>query len=180
MSDRLADEVRATLLAFARDALRASAGGRPPPPAPTGGALNEPAAVFVTLTQAGALRGCVGRTRAEQPLGEVVGDVTRDAAMADPRFPPVRPDEVEGVHIEISRLTPFEPAAPDDIEVGRHGVLIRRGGHAGLLLPKVAETHPCDAPGFLDLACRKAGLPAGAWQEPDVQLFIFEAEVFGE
>jgi AmmeMemoRadiSam system protein A len=176
----LPPDVRAQLLDCARQTLVAVAAGGAPPDVPRGGVFEEPAAVFVTLRYGESLRGCLGQTHATLPLGEAVRELTRDAATRDPRFPPVTPDEVAGIEIEISRLSAPEEATPDDIVVGRHGIIIRSGHHVGLLLPQVATEFGCDAAEFLGLGCRKAGLASSAWREEGVTISIFEAEVFGE
>ena len=142
--------------------------------------MDEPAAVFVTLRRGEALRGCLGQTIPHSPLGAAVREMTMDAATRDPRFPRVTPEEVAEIDIEISRLSAPLPATRDDVVVGRHGVVIRSGSRVGLLLPQVATEYGCDATQFLELACRKAGLPASAWRDEGVSISVFEAEVFGE
>ncbi|MCH8938747.1 MAG: AMMECR1 family protein [Gemmatimonadetes bacterium] len=106
--------------------------------------------------------------------------MTREAATQDPRFPPVTPEEAPQVQIEISRLSEPVEATRDEIVIGRHGLVIRRGHNVGLLLPQVAAEFGCDVEEFLGLACRKAELPASAWQDANVTISVFEAEVFGE
>ncbi len=180
VTEKLSDEARGQLLTFARQTLSAVADGVAGPPPPTGEPFDAPTAVFVTLRRLGDLRGCMGRVRADTPLGAIVKLITQAAAARDPRFAPVAPGEVAGVTIEISRLTTPEPSSADDVVPGRHGVIISKGQRTGLLLPQVAVEQGCDAPGFLSLACRKAGLPPLAWRDPDVVIKTFEAEVFGE
>ena len=174
---------RAALLALARHAIEAALGGRPAPPVPDvpGAALRRGA--FVTLEEGPVLRGCIGRVTGDLPLGEVVRRVAVSAAREDPRFPPVAPEELPGLRVEISVLSPPAPADPVDpakIAVGRDGLLVRRGGAVGVLLPQVATELRLDARGFLAAACRKAGLPPDAWREPGVQVFTFHADVFSE
>lgn len=142
--------------------------------------MDELSSVFVTLRRRDELRGCIGSTRFDRPLGQLLADLTRDSATQDPRFPPVTPDEVAEITIEVSRLSPPTEASEDEVELGRHGVIMRSGGQVGLLLPQVASEFDCTTVGFLELACRKAALPPGAWRNPGVTLSIFEAEVFGE
>ncbi len=180
MLEPLLPSVRKRLLEYARETLRAVADGREPGKPPNGGVLDELGAVFVTLRRGGVLRGCLGQTHASRALGEAVREMTRDAATQDPRFPPVSPEEVADLQVEISRLSTPVKADSDSIVIGRHGVIVRRGHQVGLLLPQVATEIGCDATEFLALACRKAGLPPAAWQEPDVSINVFEAEVFGE
>lgn len=130
----------------------------------------------------GALRGCIGHLQASGPLGETLAEVARASAREDPRFPPVGPDEVAGLAVEVSILGPFR-AATDPLAklcVGEHGLRIRKGDRTGILLPQVATEHRMDAAGFLDAVCRKAGLPAGAWRDPAARVELFTAEVFGD
>lgn len=176
----LSRDIRRRLLEYARETLIAVVEGRPPGEPPRGGVLNEPSAVFVTLRRGTELRGCLGQTRARWPLGVVVGEMTREAATQDPRFPSVSPEEAPQVHIEISRLSQPVEATRDEIVIGRHGLVIRSGRNVGLLLPQVATEFGCDVEEFLGLACRKAELPASAWQDANVTISVFEAEVFGE
>ncbi|MFB3111349.1 MAG: AmmeMemoRadiSam system protein A [Gemmatimonadales bacterium] len=180
MIEPLSRDVRKRLLEYARETLIAVVEGRPPGEPLRGGVLNEPSAVFVTLRRGTELRGCLGQTRARWPLGVVVGEMTREAATQDPRFPPVTPEEAPQVQIEISRLSPPVEATRDEIVIGRHGLVIRSGRNVGLLLPQVAKEFGCDVEEFLGLACRKAELPASAWQDANVTIRVFEAEVFGE
>lgn len=103
------------------------------------------------------------------------------AATDDPRFPPIPPDELQDLEIEISVLSEPELLAshdPEGIRPGRHGIVVRRGRRQGLLLPQVAVEHGWDAEAFLAAACRKAGLPREAWRTPDCDLFVFQAVVF--
>ena len=134
------------------------------------------------LSRSVAERCCVAvwETHASRALGDVVREMTRDAATQDPRFFPVGPEEVADLQVEISRLSTPVEADSKSIVIGRHGVIVRRGHQVGLLLPQVATEIGCDATEFLALACRKAGLPPAAWQESNVSINVFEAEVFGE
>lgn len=140
---------------------------------------------FVTLLRHGALRGCIGHVANDRPLGEVVREVAVAAALDDPRFPPVSQDELPGLTIEVSVLTQPVPLASTGmdaprIEVGRDGLIVRRGPHIGLLLPQVATEYHWGPEAFLAATCRKAGLPPEAWREPDTELLAFQADVFGE
>ena len=140
--------------------------------------------MFVTITARGALRGCIGHIAADRELGAVVRDMTVAAARDDPRFPPVEPDELPDLALEISVLTEAAPVVPPvdpaRIAVGRDGVMVRRGRNAALLLPQVARDHQWGVDALLAATCRKAGLPAEAWREPGTELFTFQADVFGE
>ena len=134
---------------------------------------------FVSIHRGHDLRGCLGRLE-PMPLGRVVALLARAVADSDPRFPAVMPEELAGIAIEISVLTPErEIKSPVDIEVGRHGVIVEQGNRRGLLLPQVAAERGWDRLTFLEHACRKAALPADAWRR-DARVFVFEAQVFGE
>lgn len=154
----------------------------PPVPDMPGAALKRGA--FVTLTERGALRGCLGHVAADRPLGEVVRDMTVAAAEEDPRFAPVAPDELGDLALEISVLSepqPLErPVDPADVVIGRHGLIVRRGSRTGLLLPQVATEYHWSAEGFLAATCRKAGLGPDAWREAGTAVLTFQADVFGE
>ncbi|HEX4574241.1 MAG TPA: AmmeMemoRadiSam system protein A [Gemmatimonadales bacterium] len=175
---------RAALLDLARATLAALVAGRPLPSVPgvPGAALKRGA--FVTLTERGALRGCIGHLAADRALGPVVRDMTVAAAQDDPRFPPVTPDELPSLAVEISVLsapTPLgPPVAAAAVAVGRDGLVVRRGPHVGLLLPQVATEYHWGPEAFLAATCRKAGLGPDGWREPETEVFTFQADVFGE
>jgi AmmeMemoRadiSam system protein A len=102
------------------------------------------------------------------------------SATDDPRFPPVTAAEVPYLHIEISVLTPMRPIQPEQVEVGRHGLMITKGPNSGLLLPQVPVEWNWSREEFLDSVCRKAGLPPGTWRDADAELLSFECEVWSE
>lgn len=180
MSRHLSQEDRCELLAIARRAASSFVReGNVPDEAPASVRLSSPGAAFVTLLQEGRLRGCIGYTEAAAPLFRTVQECAVAAATEDPRFPPLRPSDVDSIHIEISVLTPLVPARPEEIEVGVHGLMVRKGGRRGLLLPQVATEYGWDRAEFLSNVCRKAGLPSDGWRT-GAQLFSFTAEVFGE
>jgi AmmeMemoRadiSam system protein A len=165
----------AALPAIARaaiaEALGGSAGAEPP-----AADHDELRGVFVTLRRRddGDLRGCVGMIEPRFPLMEAVRHAAVAAAFEDPRFPPVRRDELPGLAIHVSVLTPLAPASAADVVIGRHGVVIRARGRSALLLPEVAVEQDWDRETLLRQLCRKAGLPPDAWQKPDSQLYVFE------
>ena len=134
--------------------------------------------VFVTLQVRGELRGCIGTTEGYEPLGEAIVRCSASAALHDPRFPPLRADELGDLQIEISVLSPLTPIRPDEIEIGRHGLVISQGERRGLLLPQVAVEHGLTREQFLEETCRKARLPREAWQSPSTQIQGFTCEVF--
>lgn len=156
--------------------------GRVPHPATDRPALLVPRATFVTLRMraTGELRGCRGEILPLRPLIESVARNAIASAVDDPRFEPASSLEVPLLHIEISALTPMRPIRPDDVVVGRHGLLVRKGYTGGLLLPQVPAEHGWDRLAFLRGVCRKAGLREDAWRASDVELLGFEADVWGE
>ena len=144
--------------------------------------LKRPAGAFVSLhTKDGDLRGCIGSIQPVAPLFQAVASNAYNAAFRDPRFYPLRKDELAHVHIEISVMSPIVPVATvEEIEVGRDGLIISRGSRAGLLLPQVATEYGWDRETFLRQTCQKAGLPADAWQDAGCRIERFSAEVFAE
>ena len=164
---------------LAWQSVRAAVAGRDLPAPPADQAwLQEEGRVFVTLRRHGQLRGCIGNPMGGRPLGRAVVEMAAAAAGQDPRFSPVRPGELEGLELEISLLTTPQPTTADAVRVGSDGLLIRRGPRGGLLLPQVPVEQGWDREQFLEGICRKAGLPPGAWREPDCRLFSFQALVF--
>jgi MEMO1 family protein len=141
--------------------------------------LKENRGAFVTLKTHGQLRGCIGRLVADRPLGEVVAEMALAAAFQDPRFSPLRADELKNLEIEISALTPFQKiTGVDEIHVGKDGILMRNGGSSGLLLPQVATDYGWDRTTFLENTCQKAGLLKGCWKDKNTEIYIFSADVF--
>ncbi len=125
------------------------------------------------------LRGCVGYVLPTCPVYRAVAETARAAAFDDNRFRPVTIEEAPHLEIELSILSPPQPIQPDEIEVGRHGLLISWHGQRGLLLPQVPVEHAWDRTTFLEQTCRKAGLPLDAWQK-GATIEAFAAEVFGD
>jgi len=145
------------------------------------GILKEPGAAFVTLEKNHQLRGCIGHTIAREPLYKTVSICAVQAAVGDPRFPPVTADEIKDLHIEISWLTPLQKIESlDEIKVGRDGLMITLGRNRGLLLPQVATDYKWTRTEFLEHTCRKAGLPNDAYKRDDVVIEKFQAVIFGE
>jgi AmmeMemoRadiSam system protein A len=144
------------------------------------GVFAEKRGVFITIHARGRLRGCIGVVEAFEPLGESVARCAASAALQDPRFSPVRAEELQDSQIEISLLSAPEPVHPESIEIGKHGLLISQGSKRGLLLPQVAVEHKLGREQFLEETCRKAGLDVKAWQEPETQILGFVCEVFSE
>jgi uncharacterized protein len=141
--------------------------------------LAELRAAFTTLHLKGELRGCVGYAFPVYPLYRTVLETAVAAAYGDSRFWPVTEIEVPELKIEISVLSPLVEIAPEQVEVGKHGLIMTQGQRRGLLLPQVPVEHGWDAERFLCESCVKAGLPPDAWQR-GAKLEAFTAEVFGE
>ena len=168
------------LLALAREALEARVAGDGPPDVVCTGPLALQCGVFVSIHRGDDLRGCIGHLTVDSPIGRTIAHLGGAVADRDPRFPPVTPDELPRLHIEISLLTPERPIASiDEIDVGRHGLIVERGRARGLLLPQVAIEQAWDRETFLDHTCIKAGLPCDAWRA-GARILVFEACVFSE
>ena len=142
-------------------------------------ALEQKAGVFVSLHKMGELRGCIGYILPILPLYQTVIEMAQSAALHDPRFSPVSPAELKNITVEISVLTvPETITDPSVIEVGKHGIIMKRGYSQGLLLPQVATDYGWDRETFLEHTCLKAGLPRNAWQDKNTEIQIFSAQVF--
>jgi AmmeMemoRadiSam system protein A len=180
----LADVQKTALLRLARDAIAAHLRGDPE----TAISLEEfaelqnvHAGVFISLHRGDELRGCIGNLEHLKPLPESVQAMAVAAACHDPRFEPLRPEELAHTRIEISVISPLQTlAALDELRVGTHGLMVRLGKRHGLLLPQVAAHRNWDAQTFLRHVCRKANLAEDAWQNPKAELFYFSAEVFSD
>ena len=144
--------------------------------------LQTKRAVFVTLRKrdSGDLRGCIGQTEARFPLIEAVAKTVISAAVDDSRFPQVKLNELANLLIEINVLTPMFVITPDNVVVGKHGLLLSKGSSRGLFLPEVAVSRGWDHLTFLDELCRKADLPRGSWRDADAELQAFESESWEE
>ena len=177
----LTDVQRRALLDLARDAVAAQVMGRGHVSIP---AVELPGAsgAFVTVKRRGELRGCLGTLQCRRGLAAEVARCAADAASEDPRFPPVAPDELPELSIEVSVLGPLEevdPRSPEAFTIGRHGLVAEQGHHRGLLLPQVATEWGWTPEQFLRQTCIKAGLPPDAWQQ-GAHMYRFSAEVFGD
>jgi AmmeMemoRadiSam system protein A len=172
-------EERAQLLGLAHDSIASALEPREialDPPTPH---LAELRGVFTSLHLRGELRGCVGYVLATCPVYRAVAETARAAAFDDNRFPPVTKEEAPHLEIELSILSPAQPIRAEDVEVGRHGLLISWQGRRGLLLPQVPLERGWDRTTFLEQTCRKAGLPTDAWKK-GATVEAFTAEVFGD
>lgn len=147
---------------------------------PTSGILERRCGVFVTLHVAKRLRGCIGVIEAKERLGESIARCAASAALEDPRFTKIRPEELSDLNIEVSLLSSLERIQPEEIEIGKHGLLVEQDFRRGLLLPQVATEHHLDKERFLQETCRKAGLRADAWKSPGARIYGFTCEIVSE
>ena len=144
-------------------------------------ALNQHSGCFVTITQDGHLRGCIGNFQSQQPLFQEVATMAVAAASQDPRFAPMSTDELDNFNLEITILSPLEKIDNTNlIEVGTHGIYIVKGFNRGVLLPQVATEYGWDREMFLEQTCIKAGLTENAWQLPDAEIYIFSGQIIHE
>ncbi len=184
----LTPQERQTLLTLARETIARAVNGQELPAIDLDGAtenLRRDGASFVTLTKGrGQLRGCIGSLEPRRPLIVDVRENAVSAAFHDPRFPPVTPPELEGLHIEISVLSVPQPLAydgPDDLiaklRPGVDGVVIERGWNRATFLPQVWEKLP-DPHQFLEHLCLKAYLPADAYRQPGLDVYTYQVEEF--
>jgi len=172
-------EERKLLLKLAHEAIVASLEHRELSLSPVPPHLSEPRGAFTTLYFRGELRGCVGHVYPIDSLYRTVAETARAAAFEDTRFWPITLDEAVELEISLSVLSPLRTVQPEQVEVGRHGLLVSLHQRRGLLLPQVPIEHGWDRITFLEQTCRKAGLPADAWQA-GAQIEVFTAEVFGD
>jgi uncharacterized protein len=170
----------------ARGAIEYVCAKKPKPALKLAPVFNEKRGVFVTLTKNGELRGCIGLPYPVMPLGDAIEHAAGAAALEDPRFPPVRKDELAQITVEVTILTVPESLEGDPINrpgkvmVGKHGLIARGMGTSGLLLPQVATEYGWDATTFLDHTCIKAGLPNRCWTYPTIEILTFEGQIFSE
>jgi uncharacterized protein len=186
LMDLLTAEEGACAVVLARSVLEQKIGSRNIPLPPLGPIFDEKRGVFVTLTENGELRGCIGFPSPHLPLGEAVREAAISAALQDPRFPRVRAAELPFLRVEVTVLSVPElmKAEPDSrpgaVEVGKHGLIVRGYGRSGLLLPQVPVEWKWNSREFLDHTCMKAGLPPGCWKEDCVEFYTFEGQIFSE
>lgn len=172
-------EERRMLLDLAHRAIEAALDGRELDLKPPSEHLGQPRGAFTTLHIEGRLRGCVGYVVANYSVWRTVAETAVAAAFYDTRFYPVTSEEAPRLKVEISVLSPPFPIRPEQVEIGRHGLIIGMDGHRGLLLPQVPLEHGWDRATFLAQTCMKAGLPPDAWQHGAL-IEAFTAEVFAE
>jgi AmmeMemoRadiSam system protein A len=181
MADLLTKKERKELLRIARETIVTSvSSGKIPHVEAASKGLNSESGCFVTIKQQGRLRGCIGNFISDQPLFRLVQEMAVSAATRDPRFYPMKPQDLEDFELEISVLSPLRKIeSVNEIQVGRHGVYIVKNSYRGVLLPQVATEYGWDRNTFLKHTCLKAGLPENAWQK-ECDIYIFSALVFGE
>ncbi len=150
------------------------------------GVFEQKRGVFTTLTKHGELRGCIGFPYPIKRLDEAIIESAIAAATEDPRFPPVTLEEMDEIIVEVTVLTPPEKInakpieLPKHVEIGKHGLMVKRGFYSGLLLPQVAVEYGFDAEEFLSQTCMKAGLPPDCWLMEGTEVYRFEGQIFKE
>jgi MEMO1 family protein len=176
----LNEEEKKTLHHIARTVIENKARGKAVPEFKIGSSiLKENRGAFVTIHKRGQLRGCIGYIEGRGPLHKTIEEMAEAAAFRDPRFTPVKEKELPELELEISVLTPLKKIKDvTEIQVGKHGIYIKKGWYAGLLLPQVATEYGWDRQTFLEHTCQKAGLPSNAWKEKDTEIYIFSADIF--
>ncbi len=181
MNGNLSESEKNTLLVIARKSIASHLRGiQAPKPDVVEENLLANRGCFVTIKMGGKLRGCLGQFTSDKPLHLLVAEMAIAAATRDPRFYPLRSDDLEKTEIEISVLSSLEKIDTiEDIEVGRHGLYIEKNFYRGVLLPQVAIEYGWDRNTFLEQTCLKAGLDKNAWEE-EADIYVFSAEVFGE
>lgn len=178
----LNEEQKKVLLDIARKTIENTATGKNPPDFEIKDPdLNIKCGAFVTIHNKKNLRGCIGNIVAGTPLWKTIRNMAVEASMHDPRFPPVSQRELNSIDLEISVMSPLKKITDiKEIEVGKHGILIKLGFYQGLLLPQVATDYGWNRTQFLEYTCQKAGLGKECYKEKNCEIFIFSATVFGE
>jgi len=181
MAELLTKKEQRDLLKIARDTIVSYVSSSRVPVVETASkGLNLQSGCFVTIKQHGQLRGCIGNFVSDQPLFRLVQEMAVSAATRDPRFYPMKQQDLDAFELEISVLSPLERiSSVDAIKVGTHGIYLVKNSSRGVLLPQVATEYGWDRETFLRHTCLKAGLPENAWQR-DCEIYIFSALVFGE
>ncbi len=181
MSEQLTLPEQQELLRIARDTILSHVeSGKVPVVESDSPALQTKSGCFVTIKQQGGLRGCIGNFVSDIPLYRLVQEMAVAAATQDPRFYPMKQNDLADFSLEISVLSPLQKVSGiEEILVGTHGLYVVKNFNRGVLLPQVASEYGWDREGFLRHTCIKAGLPEDAWQK-DCEIYIFSAQVFGE
>jgi len=184
LMDLLTPEEGSIAVRLARGAIEYAIGKKPKPLVKLSPVFSEKRGVFVTLNKNGCLRGCIGFPYPVMALGEAIENAAVAAALEDPRFNHVRKDEIDQLDFEVTVLTVPVPLdcepkdRPNNIEIGRHGLIVRGMGTSGLLLPQVATEYGWDAKTFLSHTCDKACLPSSCWTTKNVEIMTFEGQIF--
>lgn len=178
----LSEKQKKRLIEIARESIKSVLKGKKIPSFDTDDEeLRRENGAFVTLKINNNLRGCIGHIVADSPLYKTISEMAVQSAFGDPRFPKLKKEELERIEIEISVLSKLKKIDDvKEIEVGKHGLLMRKGFYSGLLLPQVATEYGWDRKTFLEHTCQKAGLPKDTWRDKDTEIYIFTAEVFSE
>lgn len=176
----LSDEDKRTLRHIAKTVIENKAKRKPVPEFKIDSPLlKENRGAFVTIQKKGQLRGCIGYIEGRGPVWKTVEEMAEAAAFRDPRFPSVTEQELPDLQVEISVLTPLKRISDvREIEVGKHGLYIKKGWSSGLLLPQVATEYGWNRETFLEHTCQKAGLPSNAWKDKDAEIYLFSADIF--
>jgi AmmeMemoRadiSam system protein A len=177
--DEFTREERQVLLKLAHESIESALERREIPLDPPSAHLAELRGAFTTIYFRGQLHGCVGFVFPVASLYRTVAETARAAAYEDTRFSPVTREEAPELEVSLSVLSSLQPLRAEEVEIGRHGLLISHEGRRGLLLPQVPVEHGWDRATFLEQTCRKAGLPPDAWQK-GATIEGFTAEVFGD
>ncbi len=178
-SINLSDEDKKQILRYVRDVIKSQFGKGEGIKLPDNPILNENMGVFVTLHKNGNLRGCIGYVVGFKPLKDGIKENAINAAFRDPRFQPLKEEELDSIDIEVTILSPLIRCNPEDIVVGRDGIFIKKGFYSGLLLPQVATEYNWDRETFLMHTCMKAGLTPDCYKD-DVEIYRFEGYIFSE
>ncbi len=176
----ITEQEKRVLLSLARFSVQAACSGGPPPPIPDSDVCKRAGGAFVTLKVNGRLRGCLGHFVGLGTLGDTVRSMAKQAAVSDFRFVPVSVEDVAKLTIEISILSQMKTILPEGVLPGTHGLYIRRGAHAGTLLPQVAEEEGWNSREFLQNTCLKAGLTCDTYLMEGTEILSYTAEVFSE
>ena len=181
MDSRLTPTEHQQLLQLARETImNVVTTGTVQPYETTNQSLCEPRGCFVTIKQKGELRGCIGNFTSDKPLHHLIQEMATSAATRDPRFYPMKPQDLSDFSLEISVLSPLRKVSSvEEITVGTHGIYLEKNFARGVLLPQVATEYGWDRETFLRQTCAKAGLRPDEWQE-GTDIYIFSAEIFSE
>jgi AmmeMemoRadiSam system protein A len=181
MEFTLTNEEKKILLESARETITAKLTGREGLYAPVTKALEAKCGAFVTLHKHGQLRGCIGNLVGVKPLYITIRGMALSSAFEDPRFMPLSQKELEEIDIEISVLSPMtQIKSIDDIKIGEHGIFIKNGFRTATFLPQVAVQQNWGIKELMENVCLKAGMGKDSWKEPDTEILVYSAIVFGE